>query len=72
MHSTFVTKYAFRIRTRLGVIVENLVIHGRDEIDAQKKLRQMYRGCEVLACVCYQGGVRTPVAAFDGAAGTSR
>lgn len=65
MHSTFVTKYAFRIRTRLGAVVENLMIHGRDEVDAQKKLRQMYRGCEILDCVCHRGGVRTPVASFE-------
>jgi hypothetical protein len=35
-------KYSFRIRTRTGSIVENLTIHGRDENEAQKKLRQMY------------------------------
>ena len=25
------TKYAFRIRTRQGVVVDNLMIHGRDD-----------------------------------------
>ncbi len=68
MHSTYVTKYVFRIRTRLGVVVENLMIHGRDEIDAQKKLRQMYRDCEIVDCVCHRGGVRTPVASFESVA----
>lgn len=65
MQSAFITKYAFRIRTRQGVVVENLMIHGRDEFDAQKKLRQMYLGCEVLDCICNRGGVRTPVASFE-------
>ena len=44
------TKYGFRIRTRDGLLVENLMIHGRDEADAQRKLAQMYRNCEVLEC----------------------
>lgn len=44
------TKYGFRIRTRDGLVVDNLMIHGRDEADAQRKLTQMYRNCEVLEC----------------------
>ena len=44
-------KYRFRIRTRHGLVVENLVIHGRDEADAQRKLRQMYQHCEVTECM---------------------
>ena len=47
-HPMSTTKYAFRIRTRQGLVVENLMIHGRDEADAQRKLTQMYRHCEVL------------------------
>ena len=42
------TRYGFRIRTRHGLVVENLVIHGRDEADAERKLRQMYRHCEIM------------------------
>lgn len=42
------TRYGFRIRTRQGTIVDKLVIHGRDEADAEKKLRQIYRHCEVI------------------------
>jgi hypothetical protein len=44
------TKYGFRIRTRTGMVVENLTIHGRDEADAERKLRQMYLHCQVLEC----------------------
>ena len=44
------TKYNFRIRTRSGMVVEHLAIHGRDEADAERKLRQMYMHCEVLQC----------------------
>jgi hypothetical protein len=65
MNSNPITRYAFRIRTRLGIVVDNLMIHGRDEFDAQKKLRQMYRGCEVIDCVCHRGSVRVPVNSFE-------
>ena len=49
--SSTTIKYGFRIRTRHGLVVENLVIHGRDEADAERKLRQMYQHCKVLACM---------------------
>jgi hypothetical protein len=42
------TKYGFRIRTRTGMQVDNLMIHGRDLADARRKLEQMYRHCEIL------------------------
>lgn len=47
--SSSTTKFGFRIRTRHGLVVENLMIHGRDEADAERKLRQMYLHCEVIA-----------------------
>lgn len=43
-------KYHFRIRTRNGLVVENLNIQGRDRADADRKLLQMYPHCEVLDC----------------------
>lgn len=45
-HST--AKYGFRIRTRSGAIVDNLLIFGSNGTDAERKLRQIYLGCEVL------------------------
>jgi hypothetical protein len=42
------TKYGFRIRTRNGAVVDNLLIFGKDEPDAERKLRQIYLGCEIL------------------------
>ena len=42
------TKYGFRIRTRSGAAVDNLLIFGKDEFDAERKLRQIYLGCEIL------------------------
>jgi len=34
------TKFGFRIRTRQGLVVEHLMIHGHDEADAERKLRR--------------------------------
>jgi hypothetical protein len=35
------TKYTFRIRTKQGMVVDNLSMHGSDEADAERKLRQI-------------------------------
>lgn len=43
-----VQKYGFRIRTRSGVVVDNLSIYGKDEIEAKRKLCRMYNDCEIL------------------------
>jgi len=50
MHSASMVKYLFRIRTRTGVLVENLAISGVDEACARGKLRQIYSDCEILEC----------------------
>jgi hypothetical protein len=42
-------KFGFSIRTRGGSTVDGLVIHGRDAQEAEKKLRQVYHHCTVLA-----------------------
>jgi hypothetical protein len=65
------TKFGFRIRTRQGLIVEHLMIHGRDEADAERKLRQMYLHCEILERSVMQPAMMTrsvsaPAAASDG------
>lgn len=43
-------KYGFRIQTRAGMTVDNLVIHGIDREQAEAKLRQMYHHCTILEC----------------------
>ncbi len=45
------TKFGFKIKTRGGMVVENLVIHARVSEEAEKKLRQIYRDCEILECL---------------------
>jgi hypothetical protein len=41
-------KYQFKIRTRRGMIVDNVTIAGKDQPDGERKLFQMYPECEVL------------------------
>ena len=59
------SKFGFRIRTRHGLIVENLLIQGRDEIDAERKLRQMYVHCQILDRTLHQPTSRTVRANFE-------
>jgi len=48
MQISSAAKYGFRIRTRSGAVVDNLLIFGQDEPDAERKLRQIYVGCEII------------------------
>ncbi len=41
-------KYVYQIRSRNGVVVNNLQIYGRTEDEARQKLMQMYPHCQVL------------------------
>ena len=41
-------KFGFKIRTRSGLVVDNLLIPGKDQADAERKLNQIYRHCEIL------------------------
>jgi hypothetical protein len=43
-------KYGFKIRTRSGSVVENLQVHARDRAEAEHKINQIYRHCEILEC----------------------
>lgn len=65
MYQANTLKYAFRIRTRHGLAVDNLAIHGRDEADAERKLRQMYQHCEIVECAVHQGGRKSGTMNFE-------
>ena len=65
MQAPVMTKYGFRIRTRVGLVVANLLIQGRDAGDAERKLRQMYHGCEIIECAPMSGVVRGPAFSFE-------
>ena len=58
MASSAIIKYGFRIRTRTGLIVDKLLIHGRDEVDAERKLRQIYQHCKILECTVHKPSKR--------------
>ncbi|MGH6884991.1 MAG: hypothetical protein ACREGK_02815 [Geminicoccales bacterium] len=46
----FLTKFIFRIRTRSGTPVENLVVQAADRAQAEGRIRQMYPYCEIVEC----------------------
>jgi hypothetical protein len=57
-----VIKFGFRIKTRGGMLVENLQVTARDRAEAARKITQIYHRCEVIECV----ELRQPVEeAFD-------
>jgi hypothetical protein len=43
-------KFIFSIRTRDGLPIARLMISGRDQEEAERKLKQMYRHCEIVNC----------------------
>lgn len=43
-------KFGFRIRTRGGMMVENLMVQARDRDEAENRIRQIYQHCEILDC----------------------
>lgn len=43
-------KYGFKIRTRDGSVVENLQVQARDQPEAERKINQVYRHCEIIDC----------------------
>ena len=51
-------KFGFRIKTRGGTVVDNLMIAARDRGDAERKLGQMYHHCEILECRESQASLR--------------
>ena len=51
-------KFDFSIRTRDGQRIESLVIAGIDQQDAERKLNQMYRYCEIIRCETKEAGIK--------------
>jgi len=43
-------KYGFRIRTKGGMLLENLQVQARDRDEAERKIRQVYHDCEIVEC----------------------
>jgi hypothetical protein len=61
-------KFEFSIQIRHGQKLDGIVIMGRDREEAERKLRQMYRYCDVLHCAVKEtGGRRRPETAAENA-----
>jgi hypothetical protein len=51
-------KFGFKIRTRGGMVVENLMVAARDRVEAERKVTQIYHHCEILDCQMLQQPVK--------------
>jgi hypothetical protein len=43
-------KFGFKIKTRGGMVVDNLMVSARDRAEAEQKILQIYHHCEILDC----------------------
>ena len=43
-------KFGFKIKTRGGMVVDNLQIAARDRAEAEHKVGQIYQRCEIIDC----------------------
>lgn len=44
-------KFGFKIKTRGGMVVDNLQVAARDRAEAEHKVSQIYHRCEILDCI---------------------
>lgn len=44
-------KFEFSLFTKDGQRVDGIVISAQEQADAERKLRQMYRYCEIIECM---------------------
>jgi hypothetical protein len=54
-------KFGFKIKTRGGMVVDNLQIAAHDRAEAERKVGQIYHRCEIIDCF----EVRHPVKEED-------
>jgi len=46
-----VIKFGFKIKTRGGMVVDNLQVTARDRTEAERKVMQIYQRCEIIECL---------------------
>lgn len=51
-------KFGFKIKTRGGMVVDNLMVAARDRGEAERKVTQIYHHCEILECQELQQAVK--------------
>ncbi len=61
------TKFGFKIKTRGGLLVDNLLIAARDRAQAEAKLTQIYHRCEILECHEVRSQVKDETVDLEGA-----
>jgi len=59
-------KFGLKIRTRSGLPVDNLVVHARNQAEAERKITQMYMHCEILECQQIETATRDDAIDLDG------
>jgi hypothetical protein len=60
------TKFGFKIKTRNGLIVDNLLIQAVDQAEAERRLMQMYMQCEVLEVRVVESDAKAETTDLDG------
>jgi len=58
MQGETMLKFEFSILSRNGQKIDSIQIAGKDQADAERKLKQMYRHCEVISCETKQDNQR--------------
>ena len=58
------TRFGFSIKTRTGQRVDNICIMAASQVDAERRLRQMYHQCEIVNCQCETVNLRNDHAAL--------
>jgi hypothetical protein len=57
-------KFGFKLKTRGGMVVENLLVQARDRAEAELRISQIYHNCEILECKTLAPGLK-PGEALD-------
>ena len=60
-------KLGFKIRTRGGMVVDNLMVTARDRAEAERKVNQIYHHCEILECHELQQAIKEDGFSLDSA-----
>ena len=51
-------KFGLKIKTRGGMVVDNLQVAARDRAEAERKVGQIYQRCEIIDCVEVRASVK--------------
>ena len=60
-------KFGFKIKTRGGMVVDNLMVAARDRAEAERKVTQIYHRCEILECQELQQAIKEDGFSFESA-----